>query len=101
MVALPWDDRADFDNAERGLIGYARLAGGVDQLVAKAREFLEEGDVRFAAELGSHAVFADPTSTDALDVLADTLTQLGFGSECATWRNCFLMGAHELHHGIA
>jgi alkyl sulfatase BDS1-like metallo-beta-lactamase superfamily hydrolase len=33
-------------------------------------------------------------------VLADALTRLGHGSECATWRNCFLMGAKELSHGI-
>ena len=33
-----------------------------DQLAAKAQEFLDEGDLRFAAELASHAVFADPAS---------------------------------------
>ena len=27
---------------------------------AKAQEFLDEGDLRFAAELASHAVFAEP-----------------------------------------
>ena len=79
---------------------YARLAGGPAQLTARAREFLEEGDLRFAAELASHAVFADPDSAQAKDVLAQALQQLGYGSENATWRNCFLMGAQELHDGI-
>ena len=79
---------------------YARLAGGVDQLIARAREFLDEGDLRFAAELASHAVFADPGSADAKDVLGHALQRLGYGSECATWRNCFLMGAKELRDGI-
>jgi alkyl sulfatase BDS1-like metallo-beta-lactamase superfamily hydrolase len=76
---------------------YARLVGGPDQLAARAREFADEGDLRFAAELAGHAVFADPTSEAAKEVLADALTRLGYGSECATWRNCFLMGARELH----
>jgi alkyl sulfatase BDS1-like metallo-beta-lactamase superfamily hydrolase len=79
---------------------YARLAGGVDQLAARAREFLDEGDLRFAAELASHAVFADPGSAEARDVLAAALTRLAYGSENATWRNCFLKGATELRDGI-
>ena len=79
---------------------YARLVGGPAQLVAKAREFLDEGDLRFAAELASHALFADPSSDDAKHVLSESFTRLGYGSECATWRNCFLMGADELHRGI-
>jgi alkyl sulfatase BDS1-like metallo-beta-lactamase superfamily hydrolase len=79
---------------------YARLAGGPDQLTARAREFLDEGDLRFAAELASHAVFVDPGSAEAKDVLAQALQRLGYGSECATWRNCFLTGAQELRHGI-
>ena len=79
---------------------YARLVGGPDQLAAKAKEFLTEGDLRFAAELASHAVFAAPDSDEAKEVLADALTRLGYGSENATWRNCYLMGARELRAGI-
>ena len=79
---------------------YARLAGGADRLAARAREFLDEGDLRFAAELASHAVFADPGCDPARDVLAEALRRLGYGAECATWRNCFLTGAGELHHGV-
>jgi len=80
---------------------YARLAGGTAELTARAREFLDEGDLRFAAELASHAVFADPGLAAARQVLADALQRLGYGSECATWRNCFLTGADELHNGIS
>ena len=79
---------------------YARLAGGPEQLAARAREFLDEGDARFAAELASHAVFADASSAGAKEVLALALQQLGYGAENATWRNCFLMGAMELREGI-
>jgi linear primary-alkylsulfatase len=79
---------------------YAQLMGGADQLAAKAREFLDEGDLRFAAELASHAVFADPGSAAAKDVLATAFQRLGYGCENATWRNCFLTGARELRQGI-
>lgn len=79
---------------------YARLVGGADRLAARAREFLDEGDLRFAAELAGHAVFADAGSTEARNVLAEALQRLGYGAENATWRNCFLTGAQELRHGV-
>jgi alkyl sulfatase BDS1-like metallo-beta-lactamase superfamily hydrolase len=76
---------------------YVQAIGGLDATMAKAQEFADGGDLRFAAELASHAVFADPTSHAAKGLLADVLTRLGYGSECATWRNNFLTGAQELH----
>ena len=79
---------------------YVQVIGGVDATVAKAITFLEKGDLRFAAELASHAVFAAPDSETARQVLCTALTELGYGSECATWRNCFLVGAQELFHPI-
>lgn len=79
---------------------YVRLLGGVDAAVAKAREFAADGDLRFAAELASHAVFADPDHSGARTTLADVLERLGFGAENATWRNCYLTGARELRNGI-
>jgi alkyl sulfatase BDS1-like metallo-beta-lactamase superfamily hydrolase len=75
---------------------YVEAMGGVDTTVAKARDYAVAGDLRFAAELASHAVFADPAHDGAREVLGDVLTRLGFGSECATWRNCYLTGALEL-----
>jgi alkyl sulfatase BDS1-like metallo-beta-lactamase superfamily hydrolase len=79
---------------------YVDTIGGVDATVAKAKAYADQGDLRFAAELASHAVFADPTHAGARDVLASTLEQLGFGSENATWRNCYLMGTRELRAGV-
>lgn len=76
---------------------YVRALGGIDAAVAKATEFAEEGDLRFAAELASHAVFAEPGHAGAREVLENVLTRLGFGSECATWRNNFLVGADEVN----
>ena len=70
---------------------YVDTIGGIDQTVAKAQAYADGGDLRFAAELASHAVFAEPTHGDAKALLAGVLTKLGYGAECATWRNCFLL----------
>ncbi|ROZ89197.1 alkyl/aryl-sulfatase [Gordonia sp. OPL2] len=75
---------------------YVRAIGGIDAVVARAQEFANEGDLRFAAELSSHAVFAEPDHAGAKALLAETLTRLGYGSECATWRNNYLVGASEV-----
>jgi alkyl sulfatase BDS1-like metallo-beta-lactamase superfamily hydrolase len=79
---------------------YVQAIGGPAATVARAREFAEQGDLRFAAELASHAVFADPGHEAARELLADVLERLGYGAENATWRNCYLTGAHELRGGI-
>ncbi|WP_433593061.1 alkyl/aryl-sulfatase [Nocardia sp. CA-145437] len=79
---------------------YVQLLGGVDATVAKVKEFASSGDLRFAAELGSHAVFADPSHAEAKKALASILERLAYGAENATWRNCFLTGAFELRNPI-
>jgi len=76
---------------------YVQAIGGIDATIAKARQFADSGDLRFAAELASHAVFADPSREAARALLADVLTRLGYSAECATWRNVYLTGAQELH----
>ncbi|TCO17201.1 alkyl sulfatase BDS1-like metallo-beta-lactamase superfamily hydrolase [Kribbella steppae] len=76
---------------------YVQVIGGLDATVARAREFADAGDLRFAAELASHAVFADPAHAGARTLLGEVFTRLGYGSECGTWRNNFLTGAQELH----
>ncbi|MBW9210215.1 MBL fold metallo-hydrolase [Mumia sp. zg.B21] len=78
---------------------YVELLGGVDAVVQAVRRYADAGDLRFAAELGSHAVFADPDNPQAREALAEVLESLGLGAENATWRNCFLTGAHELRGG--
>ncbi|WP_114854154.1 alkyl/aryl-sulfatase [Brachybacterium sp. YJGR34] len=78
---------------------YATLAGGVDALVAGAREAFDAGDFRWAAEVANHAVFAEPDHAAAREVLADTYEQLGYGAENGTWRDFYLGGAKELRDG--
>ncbi|AUH44564.1 alkyl/aryl-sulfatase [Streptomyces sp. CMB-StM0423] len=80
---------------------YAECMGGVDALVAKASAYAEDGDLRFAAQLLKHAVFAEPGHTGARNTLADVFERLGHGAECATWRNCYLVGARELREGVS
>ncbi|WP_329209350.1 MBL fold metallo-hydrolase [Streptomyces sp. NBC_00683] len=79
---------------------YVDCVGGLEAVLTKARGYIGEGDLRFAAQLLKHAVFAAPDSTDAKGLLAQVYEQLAYGAECATWRNCYLTGAAELRHGI-
>ncbi|MFF0203908.1 alkyl/aryl-sulfatase [Streptomyces sp. NPDC005017] len=78
---------------------YVDVAGGPAQAVAKARTYADAGDLRFAATLLNHVVFADPGHAEAKALLADVYTRLGQGSENATWRNFYLTGAKELREG--
>jgi alkyl sulfatase BDS1-like metallo-beta-lactamase superfamily hydrolase len=80
---------------------YVEFMGGAEAVLAKARESFEEGDYRWVAEVVNHVVFAEPENRAARELQADTLEQLGYGAENATWRNFFLMGAKELREGIA
>lgn len=78
---------------------YLELLGGSDKAVAAAQAAYDKGDYRWAAELLNHAVFGDPKSTSAKDLLAKTYEQMGYAAEAATWRNAYLTGAQELRNG--
>jgi alkyl sulfatase BDS1-like metallo-beta-lactamase superfamily hydrolase len=73
--------------------------GGVDRVVELARAAFDDGDFRWAATLLDHAVFTDSEHSAARELYADTLEQLAYGAENATWRNFFLSGATELREG--
>lgn len=68
-------------------------------MVDKARESVREGDLRWAAQVLDHVVFAEPDHVAGRSLLADVLEQLGFGSENGTWRCAYLSGAMELRSG--
>jgi alkyl sulfatase BDS1-like metallo-beta-lactamase superfamily hydrolase len=78
---------------------YVDAIGGLDRVVELARKAFDEGDFRWAATLLDHAVFADDGNAAARELYADTLEQLAYGAENATWRNFFLSGATELREG--
>jgi len=79
---------------------YVEVIGGQQAVLDKAKSYADAGDLRFAAELLKHAVFADPGDAAARGALADVYQRLGYGAENATWRNFYLTGALELRHGV-
>ena len=78
---------------------YVEAMGGVDRVVEIAQTAFDGGDFRWAATLLDHAIFTDAEHPAARDLYADTLEQLAYGAENATWRNFFLAGATELRDG--
>jgi alkyl sulfatase BDS1-like metallo-beta-lactamase superfamily hydrolase len=80
---------------------YVEYMGGADAILARARKDFGKGEFRFVAQALSHLVFADPDHQAARALLADTLEQLGYAAESATWRNAYLFGAQELRLGMS
>lgn len=78
---------------------YVDAMGGIDQVVALAQKAFDSGDFRWSATLLDHAIFTDENHVGARQLYADTLEQLAYGAENATWRNVFLSGAAELRSG--
>ncbi|GLF93238.1 alkyl/aryl-sulfatase [Streptomyces yaizuensis] len=75
---------------------YVAAIGGADATVASAREAFEGGDLRWAAELLNHVLFAEPEHEAARLLQIATYEKLGFAQENGTWRNIYLTGAKEL-----
>jgi alkyl sulfatase BDS1-like metallo-beta-lactamase superfamily hydrolase len=78
---------------------YVEAIGGIDRVVELAQRSFDDGDFRWAATLLDHAVFTDENHAGVRALYADTLEQLAYGAENATWRNFFLAGATELRDG--
>ena len=79
---------------------YVDAFGGAATMIDKAQTFIADGDLRFAAELINHVVFADDTNMEARQLLASVYDTLGYGAENGTWRNFYLQGASELRNGV-
>jgi alkyl sulfatase BDS1-like metallo-beta-lactamase superfamily hydrolase len=75
--------------------------GGAAAAIARAREDFAKGEYRWVADAMSQVVFAEPDNTEARNLGADALEQLGYQAESATWRNAYLQGARELRGGLA
>jgi alkyl sulfatase BDS1-like metallo-beta-lactamase superfamily hydrolase len=78
---------------------YVEAMGGIDRVVELAQAAFDSGDFRWAATLLDHAVFTDSEHVAARALYSDTLEQLAYGAENATWRNFFMSGATELRAG--
>jgi alkyl sulfatase BDS1-like metallo-beta-lactamase superfamily hydrolase len=79
---------------------YVAYMGGAEAALAKARGDFEKGEYRWVAQAVNHVVLADPTNQAARRLQADTYEQLGYQAESGPWRNFYLTGAAELHHGV-
>jgi len=78
---------------------YVDAMGGIGRVVELAQAAFDSGDFRWAATLLDHAVFTNSDHAAARALYADTLEQLAYGAENATWRNFFISGATELRDG--
>ncbi|TWU66668.1 hypothetical protein V7x_22380 [Crateriforma conspicua] len=74
----------------------ADLAGGPDQLTAKAHEAVASGDAQWAAQLADHLLAIEPNDREAKQIKAQALTQFAQDMVNATARNYYLTVAAEL-----
>jgi alkyl sulfatase BDS1-like metallo-beta-lactamase superfamily hydrolase len=79
---------------------YVKLMGGPEPALARVREAFQNGEYRWAAELGKHLVAANPEHQASRDIQAEIFQQLGYQAESGPWRNFYLVGAEELRNGI-
>ena len=73
--------------------------GGAAAAIERAHQDFAAGEYRWVADVMSQVVFAEPDNWQARRLGADALEQLGYQAESATWRNAYLLGAHELRSG--
>ena len=85
---------------EMAAVKYIEFMGGEDEVLIKAQQSFDNGEYRWVAEVMKHAVFANPESVPAKELLADSLEQLGYQSESGPWRSVYLQGAYELRNGV-
>ena len=78
---------------------YVEVIGGPDAVLAPRRRAFDDGRLPLGRRARRHLVFADPTHTEARELQAAALEQLGYGAENGTWRNFYLTGALELRGG--
>jgi alkyl sulfatase BDS1-like metallo-beta-lactamase superfamily hydrolase len=78
---------------------YVDAMGGADKVIKIAREAFKRGDYRWAAEVINHVVYSNPQNSEALQIKATALEQLGFQAESGTWRGFYLSAAKELRDG--
>jgi len=75
--------------------------GGAAAVLTRARSDFAKGEYRWVAQVANQLVFAEPDNSEARELAADALEQLGYQAESATWRNAYLYAAKELREGVA
>ena len=74
--------------------------GGLEAVLARAREDLESGNYRWVVHVLDQVMWAFPDHGEARELAAAAHTQLGYGAENATWRNAYLSAAQDLRNGL-
>ena len=78
---------------------YMDYMGGIEVVLQRAQADFDRGEYRWVAEVMKHAVYAHPDHGAARELAAQALEQMGFQAESATWRNAYLLAAHEYRNG--
>ena len=60
---------------------FVEYAGGVSEVIKKAKRDVENGEYRWAAEALNHVVMATPTNNYAKMLLAQAYRQMGYQAE--------------------
>ncbi len=66
---------------------YVEFMGGSAAVIARARDSFNKGEYRWVAQVMNHVVFAEPENSQARELQAAALEQLGYQAEnptCAT-----------------
>lgn len=79
---------------------YVEFMGGEASVIKQSQASFDKGEYRWVAEVMKHAVFANPKSQPAKELLADAFEQLGYQAESGPWRSVYLQGAYELRNGV-
>jgi len=74
--------------------------GGVNAVIARAREDYEQGNYRWVVHILNQVLWAEPENSLARELASAAHTQLGYSAENATWRNAYLSAAIELTQGL-
>jgi alkyl sulfatase BDS1-like metallo-beta-lactamase superfamily hydrolase len=72
------------------------MAGGIDAMLARARQAIEGGEFQWAAELTDYVLVADAANAAAKQLKAKALIELGERQVNATARNYYLTSARFL-----
>ena len=80
-------------------IRFVDYMGGAEAVLSRARADFDRGEYRWVAQVVNHVVFTDPSNTQARQLQADALEQLGYQSESGPWRSFYLTAAQELRNG--
>ena len=84
---LPWRERAK---------RYVGIMGGRDKVLAEAKQALDDGDCRWAADITTWVIRADLEDKEARALKARAMREFGYSQKTATWRNAALTAALEL-----